>query len=421
MNTLRRLVSASTIGIGLAFGGVAAAQTYVPGDPLPPPCCVPTLAKLGEIVQADEHRRDQLTTLNDILQEFNRLPQKKEVTLVCPYLSANGLAVAIRTNDRPVEFVPTMGGPLRRDELDAVIKQTRSLRFEANRERLKSQLGLESYPELFEHSATPIVVDVNQLGILPGTLSLSTRAVTLASNTLAAGLNNLGIINSRKLDMDGSVVVCAYPVDSALHDQVFPSERDRSATWRDAQERLRTQVLSRGGRLIDAEQATPMGKTALLETLAGASNIAVLSAHANERGELVFPQTGKTEPLIVRPSDIRGLHLKNRPLVVIRICNGQGKGWAEAFLAADACAVWLNYGEVAPDDAVDDVGRLFDPNAPTESIYKALIRARQKQLPPADSPPPAGPRGDPKPSIDPITGVHVHRDLKECDRDTNIG
>lgn len=335
------------------------AQTWFQGDPQPRSSCVDALASIGRIDRENRRRKMELARTTAILDEARRLPMGNEIYLVCPYPSLRETAVAVRIPGRPIELSIGTGATLTRDDLTSLHELGMSSIFETPRRELRSRMGLDRYPELDSATKDVFLLDGGGFGVMPGVLGMPRRTIVVASESIARARENSELIKNRPFIQEEAVLVCGFPVTDAQHKLIFPKRPPKDVReWKSARDQLDKIASGNIGEFADVNVITAARD--LLARIEEARDVVMLAAHADATGTIDIPSRDGKSSIRIGPDDIRTLDLSRRPFVILRICNGDQFGWAQAFIEAGAVGVWMNGGEVAPAACVEEIERFLD-------------------------------------------------------------
>jgi hypothetical protein len=122
--------------------------------------------------------------------------------------------------------------------------------------------------------------------------------------------------------------------------------------------------------LTGPKQGAPRTKIDLLREIEDQTGIVFIVAHA-DGARITLP--GGKAPIDITPADIENLHLKKNPFVILRVCQGDDHGFANAFLKAGAVGVWSNRGVIRADVAIQQVRLFLDRLGASGNTLDAIV------------------------------------------------
>ncbi len=201
------------------------------------------------------------------------------------------------------------------------------------------------------------VFDPESYGLAPQALGLK-DSVIVASPDFSRALANLHSLKAAEFAPSKFAAILGLPSTEADFSSVFGSSKEFGdlVEWQSYNREALEVASSHGVKVLTGSpQLTAKTKVDLLREIEKQAGIVLIVAHA-EGARIILP--GAKAPIDISPSDISSLHLKENPFVVLRVCQGDDHGFANAFLKAGAVGVWSNRGVIRADVAIEQV-RLF--------------------------------------------------------------
>lgn len=201
------------------------------------------------------------------------------------------------------------------------------------------------------------IFDPESYGIAPQALGLK-DSVIVASPDFGRALANLHSLKTARVAPSKFAAILGLPANEADFNSVFGNSTTFGdlAEWQSYNREALEVSSSHGVKVLTgSQQVAAKSKVDLLREIEKQAGIVFIVAHA-EGARIILPG-GKT-PIDISPSDIANLHLRENPFVVLRVCQGDDHGFANAFLKAGAVGVWSNRGVIRADVAIEQV-RLF--------------------------------------------------------------
>lgn len=204
---------------------------------------------------------------------------------------------------------------------------------------------------------TVFVFDPEAYGLVPQAIELK-DSVILASDDVGRAIANLHALENTHSRASDFAMVLGFPSNEKDFTSVFGSSKQfgELSEWQ-KYNREAAEVSSRYGMKVVAGSEHPAVKTKeeLFREIEKQAGIVFFVAHA-EGAHIILP--GGAQPIDISPEDIGHLALKQNPFVILRVCQGDDHGFANAFLKAGAVGVWSNRGVIRADVAIEQV-RLF--------------------------------------------------------------
>jgi hypothetical protein len=224
---------------------------------------------------------------------------------------------------------------------------------------------------------TVFVFDPEAYGLVPRALELK-DSVVLASPDLGRAIANLRALENAHPPASEFAAVLGLPSTAKDFNFVFGNSKEFGALsdWQQYNHEA-VQVTSTHGIkvLIGSENATIRTKAELLDELQKQAGILFIVAHAE--GARIMLSGGK-QPIDISPKDISGLNLTRNPFVILRVCQGEDHGFADAFLKAGAIGVWSNRGVIRADVAIDQIRLFLEQLGQNRSTLDAITQVMSR-------------------------------------------
>lgn len=199
--------------------------------------------------------------------------------------------------------------------------------------------------------------DPESYGLAPQALGLR-DSVLLGSSDFKRALANLQSLKESRFVTNEFAAVLGLPGTEEDFNLVFRGSKKfgELAEWQKYSNEALEVASEHGIRVISgSRQMAAKTKGDLMHDIEKQTGIIFIVAHA-EGARIFLP--GNNVPIEITPSDIGNLHLRKNPFVLLRVCQGDDHGFANAFLKAGAVGVWSNRGVIRADVAIEQV-RLF--------------------------------------------------------------
>src|SRR3954447_1468155 len=239
------------------------------------------------------------------------------------------------------------------------------------RERLRHELIPENDRD---KGKIVLLKDLASFGLSPAALGYDDEAVVVASSISRAAANLKWLETNTPTDAK-YVALFGYPSSEAEYKSVFSDARFGSlAEWQ--QHKKSAGAIAREfdvREIVATGQDATQAKQNVLHEFATADGILFVVAHAH--GATIMLPSG--EEVAITAADIAALKLHNSPFVVLRVCQPEDQGFADAFIKAGARSVWLNRGVVSADTANQQVAAFMRAVRGGKSIGAAVRSVRE--------------------------------------------
>ena len=205
---------------------------------------------------------------------------------------------------------------------------------------------------------TVFFFDPESYGLVP-TAFQQENSYILASPKIGQAMSNLSSLRSNGPPASGFVALLGLPSNEAEYKAVFGENKKFGdlTEWQQHSHEAQAALAGHGIRVIGGGEKMPPAKEQVLHGLEDQPGIIFLVAHA-DGAHIFLPGSG--HPIDISPSDIASLHFTKKPLVILRICQGEDHGFANAFIEAGAGAVWANRGVIRADVAIQQIKLFLD-------------------------------------------------------------
>jgi hypothetical protein len=206
-------------------------------------------------------------------------------------------------------------------------------RRDLQRQMIPEQPGLDDGKTVF-------FFDPEGYGLVPQAFKLQ-KSFILASPRIRDAVENLQLLQTQRRPPSEYVAVLGLPSTEVEFRKVFgdttkfgelPEWRKHALDAAKVASENRVRVLAGPG------EKGANNKEQLLSALEKQSGIIFLVAHA-DGAHILLP--GSTETVDITPSDIAARRFNSKSFVVLRVCQGEDQGFANAFIKAGAGAVSL--------------------------------------------------------------------------------
>jgi hypothetical protein len=223
-----------------------------------------------------------------------------------------------------------------------------------------------------------LIFDPESYGLAPQALGLK-DSVILGSSDFGRALANLHSLEDAHFLPSTFAAILGLPSTEADFSSVFGSSKQFGdlAEWQ-TYNREAVEVSSNHGVkvLTGSHQGAVKTKTDLLREIERQKGIVFIVAHA-DGARIILP--GGNAPIDITPADIGNLHLKENPFVILRICQGDDHGFANAFLNAGAIGVWSNRGVIRADIAIKQVRLFLEQLGTSGSTLDAIVHVMSQE------------------------------------------
>ena len=198
--------------------------------------------------------------------------------------------------------------------------------------------------------------DIYYYGMIPPLFNKG-NAIMLGDHAPSEAISNLDRLKKMKINTKDISLFTGYPDTTEDYLTVFgDTNSDDLGIWIENLKQLKLTAEKHNVKFFSSQEFRSLTtKDKLLKQLEESKTIIFIVAHANGC-HVKIPGGGQID---IVPEDIENLSFKYMPFVMVRICNGVDNGYADAFLKAGACGVWINRGIISPKTANDEVERFL--------------------------------------------------------------